>query len=168
MLLPTISLLAGSVAAGAVLPDIERRQSFGFGIDLPFGSSPNQGNSQKQGISIFPSSSGFKQAFPHPSVGGHATCVSGYVPVTASTDNNIKLDISLPKNQSQVTEFFVAAYSVGSTVAQDVNLGKQTVSGTWNIYATLCTPFENVKPKSVQLLTHGVGVSFPRLRTKDV
>lgn len=160
MLLPTISLLASSVAAGAVLPDLERRQSFGFGIDLPFGSSSNKG------ISISPSTSGFNQAFPHPSVGGKATCVSGYVPVTASTDNNIKLDISLPTNQSQVTEFFVAAYSVGSTVAQDVNKGKATVSGTWNIYATLCTPFDNVKPKGVQLLTHGVGVSssYPRTR----
>lgn len=163
MLLSTISLLAGSVAAGAVLPDIERRQSFGFGIgvDLPFGSSSTQGSSSNQGPSIVPSTSGFNQAFPHLSTGGKATCVSGYVPVTASTNNNIKLAISLPKNQSQVTEFFVEEYSVGSTLAQDVNQGKQTVSGTWNIYATLCTPLLNAKPKSVQLLTHGVGVSSP-------
>ena len=111
--------------------------------------------------SIVPSTSGFNQAFPHLSTGGKATCVSGYVPVTASTNNNIKLAISLPKDQSQVTEFFVEEYSVGSTLAQDVNQGKQMVSGTWNIYATLCTPLLNAKPKSVQLLTHGVGVSSP-------
>jgi hypothetical protein len=168
MLLQTISLLASSVAAGAVLPDIERRQSFGFGIgvDLPFGSSSTQGSSSNQGPSIVPSTSGFNQAVPHLSTGGKATCVSGYVPVTASTNNNIKLAISLPKNQSQVTEFFVEEYSVGSTLAQDVNQGKQTVSGTWNIYATLCTPLLNAKPKSVQLLTHGVGVSPSRLKSR--
>jgi hypothetical protein len=168
MLLSTISLLAGSVAAGAVLPDIERRQSFGFGIgvDLPLGST-NQGSSSNQGNSIVPSTSGFNQAFTHLSTGGKATCVSGYVPVTASTNNNIKLAISLPQNQSQVTEFFVAEYSVGSTLAQDVNQGKQTVSGTWNIYATLCTPLLNAKPKSVQLLTHGVGVSLTSGSTED-
>lgn len=168
MLLPTISLLAGSVAAGAVLPNVERRQSFGFGfgLDLPFGSSSSQGSSN-QGNTIFPSSSGFNQAIQHLSTGGNATCISGYVPVTASADN-LKLDISLPQNQSQVTEFFVAEYSYGSTLAKDVVLGKNTVSGTYNIYVTLCTPLQNVKPKGVQLLTHGVGVSQPRLRTKEV
>lgn len=85
--------------------------------------------------------------------------MSGYVPVNASTDDNIKLDLSLFNNQTQVTEFFLASYSAGSTVAKDINLGKQTVSGTWNIYATLCTPKQNTKPDGVQLLTHGVGVS---------
>jgi len=158
MLLPTISLLA-SVAAGAALPAAQPANT--FGLDL----NSNQGTQKN---SIIPSFSGFNQAFYHLSAGGRASCVSGYVPVTASTDNNIKLDISLPKNQSQVTEFFVASYSVGSTVAQGVNKGKATVSGTWNIYATLCTPSLNTKPKSVQLLTHGVGVSSSRLRTTDV
>jgi len=103
------------------------------------------------------SNSGFKTPTTSNSKGGHASCVSGYVPVKASTNDNIDLDISLPKNQSQVTEFFVAAYSAGSTVAKDINKGKATVSGTYNIYATLCTPKDNPKPKGVQLLTHGVG-----------
>lgn len=174
MLLPTISLLAGSVAAGAVLPAAERRQSFGFGfgLDLPFGSSSNQDSSNQgssnQGNTTFPSSSGFNQASTHLSTGGNATCVSGYVPVTASTDDNLKLDISLPANQSQVTEFFVAEYSVGSTLAKNVVLSKATVSGTYNIYATLCTPLQNVKPKGVQLLTHGVGVSASHLRRRSL
>ena len=163
MLLATISLLSGSVAAGAVLPNVERRQPFSFGSFSGQGSS-NQGTI---GNTVFPSSSGFNQAFTHLSTGGKATCVSGYVPVTASADN-LKLDISLPQYQSQVTEFFVAEYSRGSSLAKDVVLGKNTVSGTYNIYATLCTPLQNVKPKGVQLLTHGVGVSQFSLRTKDV
>jgi hypothetical protein len=154
MLVSTLSLLAGGVSAGAVLPAAEYHQSIDSSI--------------KQLLPEYPSSSGFKGAFTHKSNGGHAICVSGFVPVTASTNNNIKLDLSLPNNQSQVTEFFVASYSAGSTVAKDINLGKATVSGTWDIYATLCTPEQNVKPKGVQLLTHGVGVSPSRHQTTEV
>lgn len=154
MLVSTLSLLAGGVSAGAVLPAAEYHKP----------TNP----SLKQILPKHPSSSGFNQATFHKSNGGHATCVSGFVPVTASTNNNIKLDLSLPKNQSEVTEFFVASYSAGSTVAQDINLGKATVSGTWNIYATLCTPEQNVKPKGVQLLTHGVGVSPHLVQAMDL
>ena len=35
--------------------------------------------------------------------------------------------------------------------------GKESVSGTYNIIATLCMPANNPKPDSVQILTHGVG-----------
>lgn len=138
-------LLTGSAAAGAVLPAAEYTENNHARNQLNFN---------------YPSSSGFKGAIPHKSNGGDAVCVSGFVPVTASTDKNIKLDLSVPKNQSEVTEFFVASFSIGSTVAQDIALKNATVSGTWNIYATLCTPQQNVKPKGVQLLTHGVGVSL--------
>lgn len=149
-----LSLLVGSVTAGAVLPAAEYREHT---------------NPPRNQVDLkHPSSSGFKDATFHKSNGGHATCVSGYVPVKASTNNNIKLDLSLPKNQSEVTEFFIAAYSAGSTVAQDIALGNATVSGTWNIYATLCTPEQNVKPKGVQLLTHGVGVSLYHLESYGI
>jgi pimeloyl-ACP methyl ester carboxylesterase len=139
MRVSTVGLLTGSIAAPAVtaLPG-----SHGVVVESLLSS---------------PQSSGFSTPTFYMSKGGHASCVSGYVPVTASTNDNIDLDISLPKNQSQATEFFVAAYSAGSTVAKDINKGKATVSGTWNIYATLCTPTENSKPNGVQLLTHGVG-----------
>jgi hypothetical protein len=141
MRVSTLSLLTSGVAAGAIPSPLE------FFDPLRNLVSANH-----------PSSSGFQRATFHKSTGGHAVCVSGYVPVTATTNDNIKFDLSLPKNQSEVTEFFVAAYSVGSTVAKDIVVGKETVSGTWNIYATLCTPEQNVKPEGVQLLTHGVGV----------
>jgi hypothetical protein len=143
MRVTTLSLLTSGVAASAI-PSA---------LDL-FDPLRNLVNVAKT-----PSSSGFQRATFHKSNGGNAVCVSGYVPVTATTNDNIKLDLSLPKNQSDVTEFFVASYSVGSTVAKDITLGKATVSGTWNIYATLCTPELNLKPQGVQLLTHGVGVS---------
>lgn len=140
-----LSLLTSGAAAGAVLPTTTYSED---------------DHARNQVSSTFPNASGFKGATSHKSNGGHAVCVSGFVPITASTDNNIKFDLSLPKNQSEVTEFFVASYSAGSTVAKDIALGKATVSGTWNIYATLCTPQQDVKPKGVQLLTHGVGVSL--------
>jgi hypothetical protein len=143
MRVTTLSLLTSGVAAGAIPSALE------YFDPLRNLVSANH-----------PSSSGFQHATFHKSNGGHAVCVSGYVPVTATTKDNIKLNLSLPKNQSDVTEFFVAAYSVGSTVAKDIAVGKETVSGTWNIYATLCTPEQNVKPEGVQLLTHGVGVSL--------
>jgi len=143
MRVSTLSLLTGSIAAPAA-----------FALPGPHGSI----GKIVDGLLSGPGSvSGFKLPTLHTSKGGHASCVSGYVPVKASTDDNINLDISLPKNQSQATEFFVAAYSAGSTVAKDVNKGKATVSGTYSIYATLCTPKDNSKPHGVQLLTHGVG-----------
>lgn len=37
--------------------------------------------------------------------------------------------------------------------------GYETISGTYDIGATLCVPAHNVKPTAVQLLTHGVGFS---------
>jgi pimeloyl-ACP methyl ester carboxylesterase len=139
MRVSTISLLTGSIAAPVVTA-----------LPGPLGDVVH-------GLLASPQIAGFNTPTFSMSKGGHASCVSGYVPVTASTNDNIELDISLPKNQSQVTEFFVAAYSAGSTVAKDINKGKATVSGTWNIYATLCTPKEHSNPNGVQLLTHGVG-----------
>jgi hypothetical protein len=148
MRMSTLSLLASSATAGTVHPSVEDQES----------SSNTPHNSI---FSKHLSSSGFKWPTFHRSNGGQTVCVSGFVPVTASTEDNIKLDLSLPKNQMEVTEFFVASYSVGSTVARDINKGKASVLGTWDIYATLCTPEQNVKPKGVQFLTHGVGVGLP-------
>lgn len=105
-----------------------------------------------------PSTKGFQKATVHPSTGGHASCVSGIVPVAASTNKNIKLDIQVPANQSDVTEFFLESFSAGSDLAERIAAGNASVSGKYDIYATLCTPMNNPKPKGVQLLTHGVGV----------
>ncbi|KAI6911189.1 hypothetical protein KC318_g2496, partial [Hortaea werneckii] len=66
--------------------------------------------------SIFPSTSdssnklsgaGFKFAEHSTSRGGKAECVSGIVPVQASTSKNVKFNYQLPENQSQVTETFL-------------------------------------------------------------
>lgn len=104
-----------------------------------------------------PAIAGFSGATTHPSKGGLAVCVSGTVPVTAMTSQNLKFNFSLPANQSQVTETFLEYTMSGSVFLQSIMAGAQTVSGTYNISATLCTPANNTAPTSVQLLTHGLG-----------
>jgi hypothetical protein len=78
------------------------------------------------------------------------------VPVSASS-NNIKFNFTLPNNQSQVTQTFVADVTSGSPFTQQIMGGMQPVNGTYNISATFCTPASNTKPTAVEILTHGVG-----------
>ncbi|KAM0722519.1 hypothetical protein Q7P37_001960 [Cladosporium fusiforme] len=101
--------------------------------------------------------SAFNNPDIHISKGGFASCISARIPVTASTDKNLQLDITLPKSQTEITEFFVESLAAGSTLAENITKGTGKVGGTWNISATLCTPSVGAEPKVVQLLTHGVG-----------
>jgi hypothetical protein len=103
-----------------------------------------------------PSISGFMEQTIQPSRGGLAVCVSGMVPVTASS-SNIKFNFTLPNNQSQVTQTFVADVTSRSPFTQQIMGGIQPVNGTYNIGATLCTPANNTNPTTVEILTHGVG-----------
>ncbi|KAI7222727.1 alpha/beta-hydrolase [Hortaea werneckii] len=116
--------------------------------------------------SIFPSTSdssnnlsgaGFKFAEHSTSRGGKAECVSGIVPVQASTSKNVKFNYQLPENQSQVTETFLDYVTPGANFLPSITAGENTVNGTYKIGATLCVPSDGSVPKSVQLLTHGVG-----------
>ncbi|KAI7538658.1 alpha/beta-hydrolase [Hortaea werneckii] len=116
--------------------------------------------------SIFPSTSdssnnlsgaGFKFAEHSTSRGGKAECVSGIVPVQASTSKNVKFNYQLPENQSQVTETFLEYVTPGANFLPSIIAGENTVNGTYKIGATLCVPSDGSVPKSVQLLTHGIG-----------
>ncbi|KUJ14467.1 uncharacterized protein LY89DRAFT_650311 [Mollisia scopiformis] len=104
-----------------------------------------------------PSISGFTNPTIQPSRGGLAVCVSGMVPVTASTSKNMKFNFDIPMNQSQVTQTFVADVTSGSPFTEQIMAGMQSVNGTYNISATFCTPANNTKPDTVEILTHGVG-----------
>ena len=104
-----------------------------------------------------PQSCGIEDAIVAPSTGGHATCVSGFVDVQASTSRNVRLSLAVPQNQTQVTEIFLDVITPGDTFAKHVQQGSTTVSGTYKIGVTLCTPIGNGVPSGVQLLTHGVG-----------
>lgn len=128
-------------------------------------SRPARDNRPRDHDLDFPSVDGFNKAKVHRSKGGNAVCVSGFVPVTASTDKNLKLDILLPKNQTQVTEFWVESFTAGSTFAEDIVEGKASVEGTWDVYSTLCVPAHGDRPEGVQILTHGVGVCSPSIKS---
>lgn len=101
--------------------------------------------------------SGFMEPTIQPSRGGLATCVSGIVPVQASTSMNMNFNFDIPQNQSGVTQTFVTMLTSGSPFMEQLMGGMQTASGTYNISATLCTPANNTKPDTVEILTHGVG-----------
>ena len=104
----------------------------------------------------FPSIAGFDQPTVALSKGGQAVCVSGFVPVTVSA-KNVKYNLPVPKNQSQVTQILLDMITPGVDYADRVKGPMVDVSGTYNIGATLCTPANNTKPDGVQMLTHGVG-----------
>ncbi|SMY24789.1 unnamed protein product [Zymoseptoria tritici ST99CH_1A5] len=104
-----------------------------------------------------PPTSGFHNATIHPARGGLAVCSSGFVSVQANTTKNLKFNFDLPTNQSDVTNTFLKFITPGSSFMKDIMAGTQSVNGTYNIGATLCTPANNTKPEQVQILTHGVG-----------
>ncbi|GAB7338761.1 hypothetical protein MBLNU457_5470t1 [Dothideomycetes sp. NU457] len=114
------------------------------------------GGAIPQGV-MAPSVAGFNNATLHPSRGGAAICVSGMIPVQASTSKNLQFNYQVPQNESQLTETWVEYITAGSPFMQQIMNGTQTVSGTYDIAATYCIPPSNPKPSSVQLLTHGIG-----------
>lgn len=104
-----------------------------------------------------PSTSGFTQSTIQPSRGGLSVCVSGIVPVQASTSMNMAFNFAVPDNQTGVTQTVLSMITGGSPFMQQLMAGTQSVNGTYNISATLCTPANNTTPKTVEILTHGIG-----------
>jgi len=104
-----------------------------------------------------PSTSGFMQSTIQPSRGGLSVCVSGIVPVQVSTAMNMAFNFSVPDNQTGVTQTFLSMISSASPFVQQLMAGTQSVNGTYNIGGTLCTPANNTTPKTVEILTHGIG-----------
>lgn len=105
-----------------------------------------------------PNLAGFQDARIHPSRGGLSVCVSGLIPISAGA-MNLKLNLQMPTNQSQVTDTLLEMITGGSSFMEKVAQSSRTqwINGTWNIGATLCTPANNTKPMGVQMLTHGIG-----------
>lgn len=116
----------------------------------------NPGGAIPAGVEA-PSIAGFSDATIHPSRGGLAVCVSGTIAVEASTTKGLKFNFKLPANESQVSETWLEFVTKGSSFTDEIMGGFQTISGTYDIGATLCMPANDTKPTGVQLLTHGVG-----------
>lgn len=146
MLFPLIALLSGTAAQSL---QIAAGASAQFLASNPGGAIPASVQA--------PSITGFMEPTIQPSRGGLAVCVSGTVPVQASTSMNMKFNFEIPQNQSQVTQSFVTMVTSGSQATEQLMGGMQSVNGTYNISATLCTPANNTRPSVVEILTHGIG-----------
>ncbi|KAE9382120.1 catalytic protein [Stipitochalara longipes BDJ] len=99
---------------------------------------------------------GFKNPRIESSVGGQAICIVGTVDVTASA-NNIRVNSQEPANQIVLTEFLVEAVQVNSTLAKQIVVGQNNVSGTYGIYSQLCFPNGMINASTIQFLIHGLG-----------
>lgn len=115
----------------------------------------NPGGAIPAGIPM-PNMTGFHNATIQPSRGGYAICVSGMIPVQASS-TNLKLNFNIPANQSEVTQTFINLITPGSPFVANLVAGTQNVSGTYNTGATMCMPANGTHSSTVQFLTHGVG-----------
>lgn len=104
-----------------------------------------------------PNTAGLRNATISPSRGGLAVCVSGMVTINATSTKNLKFNFETPQNQTGLTDVFTQFITAGSPFMKNIMAGTQTVSGSYDIGATLCTPADNSNPAGVQLLTHGIG-----------
>ena len=100
---------------------------------------------------------GFRNPTIESSVGGQATCVSGFVDVTASAINQ-QLMIQAPANQSVVTNLILENTQIDSPLPKQVIGDNVTVSGTYAIYSQMCFPNSGINSTTVQFLTHGLGI----------
>lgn len=85
------------------------------------------------------------------------TCTNITVPVDLSARNGV-FNISAPQNNIEVTDFILNNAQQGANYTKAVLQEYKTVSGHYDLAATYCVPSKkNEKPKTVQLLTHGIG-----------
>ena len=108
-------------------------------------------------------SEGYKSGFENPtitrSVGGHAICIQGIIPVEAAA-MNLNLSYTGPANQNALSETMLEYLKANSTMAsQIIQPGLVEVSGTYGIYSQLCFPAASgtFNPNGLQFLIHGVG-----------
>ena len=93
------------------------------------------------------------------SVGGHAICIQGIIPVEAAA-MNLNPSYTGPANQNALSKTMLEYRKVNSTMAsQIIQPGLVEVSGTYGIYSQLCFPAASgtFNPNGLQFLIHGVG-----------
>lgn len=102
---------------------------------------------------------GFQNAEFTSSQGGHATCISGTIPVTVSAINtHLNFPTGFPANQTVVTQAVLSDLSVNSTLRASISGPPTNISDTYGIYSRLCYPTGGSPNASlIQLLTHGAG-----------
>ncbi|GAB5594028.1 hypothetical protein Unana1_08928 [Umbelopsis nana] len=104
--------------------------------------------------------SGFGGATIVSSAGGKAICITGNIPVSATTNDNVNFNYGEPPNQLALTETWVELIQINSTLLSQLNGGSINVSGTFNINSKLCFPTQWSAingTKTLQFLIHGIG-----------
>ena len=95
------------------------------------------------------------------SSGGQATCTTGIATVTfTATATHFDLDAFSPLNQYAVTGILQELFEVNSTFVRDRSQGQSTITGPYNIAATLCSASDadlDGTTKTIQMLSHGLG-----------
>lgn len=107
-----------------------------------------------------PQSAGLQSPNILPSLGGHATCVEGIIPVPASAQNT-NLNYTGPSDVLGLTNTVIQFLQIQSPLAaMEMNQGPVAVQGTYNIASKICfpnTPVQNSGDLPLQFLIHGVG-----------
>ena len=93
------------------------------------------------------------------SSGGNAVCVSGIVPVQASINSNLNLDLPDNITNTQAVNLILDLNAANSGLATSVTGSQQQAGGVFNISAQLCHPASSQNALVIQFLTHGVGFS---------
>ena len=84
-----------------------------------------------------------------------AQCQNFTIPVTISARNGV-FNVTNPTNSIDSTNFALRMARQGSNYTQQSLTGYATVSGSYNIAATYCTP-DSGTGNVIQVLTHGIG-----------
>lgn len=79
-----------------------------------------------------------------------------WVPVNASAVN-IHYDFQAPDSTGESVQSLVSFAKDNSTLLAQIANGNNSVSGSYDIYTSLCFPTSKPFPTTVQFLTHGLG-----------
>ncbi|KAA8568755.1 hypothetical protein EYC84_007749 [Monilinia fructicola] len=91
------------------------------------------------------------------SKGGNALCFSGKVPVPIKAITT-KLLLPEPSSQEDVTQIFQELLQSNSTIIATTYGGTSIIDKTFQIDATYCVPTSYSSVKTIQILTHGIGL----------
>ncbi|KDR72821.1 hypothetical protein GALMADRAFT_734987 [Galerina marginata CBS 339.88] len=81
-------------------------------------------------------------------------CEQVTIPVTISA-NPLNINLSTPKNQSELTGLVTRLTSLTSNVSSEVILGPTNLTATYKIWSLLCIP-HTTKPTTVEFAIHGI------------
>ncbi|KZS98821.1 hypothetical protein SISNIDRAFT_499160 [Sistotremastrum niveocremeum HHB9708] len=89
---------------------------------------------------------------------GELNCSSIFVPVQVQVEAPL-INLTVPVNQSEVTNLIQQFLTVTSNVAGKSIVGTQNISARYEIFGKLCTPHGVLPNGTLEIATHGVGFS---------